>query len=358
MDASKIISRSHALLRRVREGLQQENVPFRSLPGWLTAARCVHGKIGSVWLTKFEDSFTQHDEDVNLGECTSDTSLFIERPNLLIRSYSLRLAPFVLVRGQNDPSSTCLAMAADNAFSNYGIQYFGPSAACALGIKLESDHPDRQVQYFRYVSAAVYWGSSEFVLTRKTQNWFEGTIFELLRGVGKDYGDTPFATHVHAAKQYGTSHEKSVLLLGKYDGGAVESELESVRHALRHSGYLPITIKELPDIPHMALDQKVSYFGLACRFCIMIDEAPAGHLSEYPLLASNRCIIALLQKQGRGSTRMIGPEADIERPYIRRFQYSDSAVEPIQSTVEWAEGFIARKASHYDTEYPWRPQRP
>lgn len=80
---------------------------------------------------------------------------------------------------------------------------------------------------------------------------------------------------------------KSVLLLGSYDE-AGEARLVAIEASLIKSGYSPVLIKNVPDIEHYDLSQKVTAVGTICKFVVIDDSSPSGHLTEIEICKVNR----------------------------------------------------------------------
>ena len=77
------------------------------------------------------------------------------------------------------------------------------------------------------------------------------------------------------------SLKNSVIVLGDYDGGPHEQELEETRDVLKHLGYKSYLIKELPGNSSKPLSHKVKMWSLGSKFVVIIDRDPSGHIREY-----------------------------------------------------------------------------
>jgi len=92
-------------------------------------------------------------------------------------------------------------------------------------------------------------------------------------------------------------HQTGVLILGKYTGELM-IELMKIKSYLVNKGYKnAIILKFIKDFPNQSLSQKLRMWGLACKFTIMVDRAPAGHLNEFEMLKSQDTIIAILRQE-------------------------------------------------------------
>jgi hypothetical protein len=81
-------------------------------------------------------------------------------------------------------------------------------------------------------------------------------------------------------KPFNTLHKNGVLILGK-DSGEYLIELLKIKKFLVGKGYKNASLLKLQrDIPNQSLSQKLRLWGLLCRFSIIVDRIPSGHLSE------------------------------------------------------------------------------
>ena len=111
-------------------------------------------------------------------------------------------------------------------------------------------------------------------------------------------------------------------------------------------------LKLKEDIPNQSLSQKVRLWGLLCRFTIIVDRAPAGHLNEFEMLKSQDTIMAILRPVGFKSTSMM--ESNPKTDSIRTFEFEHTPLERMNEAVKWAEKVIEENIAHYKTEYKWR----
>jgi hypothetical protein len=148
------------------------------------------------------------------------------------------------------------------------------------------------------------------------------------------------------------SKEKSAIVYGSYSQSFI-GELLYVRDYLISKNYDGRLLKELPELPSWSLQQKVRFWSLPSRFCIVVDRVASGHLSEYDWLKNEGVILALLREKGKRSTFMIGDEP-IDYNYIRKFEFDKSPLNILDEVIEWAEKKNIDRIEYYKTAYPWR----
>lgn len=145
--------------------------------------------------------------------------------------------------------------------------------------------------------------------------------------------------------------EKAVLILGK----DTEDELLDImmlRNAFAKRGYIKSTfLKVIEDVPTKSLSQKVQFWALASRFCIMVDVKPAGHLAEFAILKNLDVILAIVHPKKYRSSYMI--DINPSNKSIREFEFDKSPLECLENVIQWAEDRIRKNESHY-RGYPWR----
>jgi len=123
------------------------------------------------------------------------------------------------------------------------------------------------------------------------------------------------------------SLQKNVLVLGKDSDKEGRSRIERISSVLRSKGYEPIKLRELPEIKHLSLEDKMIRFGGLCRFVVAEDSRPSGHIDEIRLCASCQYITATVREAGTASTWM---QAHYPQQYnfMNRFCYKNKKVLP------------------------------
>jgi hypothetical protein len=147
--------------------------------------------------------------------------------------------------------------------------------------------------------------------------------------------------------------QTGVIVLGKDDAASVPG-LKQLRDLLRSQRYEATLIKDLAEIPMMSNEEKVRLWAMTSRFCVMLDDAPAGHIAEYVFLRDQRTILALLRPCGTGSTYMIGDDPLVDLNYVNVFEYDASPLSVMGSAISWAEEVAKKREAAYGTAYPWR----
>jgi len=61
-------------------------------------------------------------------------------------------------------------------------------------------------------------------------------------------------------------------------------------------------VKEQKSLPYSSPEEKVKTLTLLSRFAVMEDTSPSGHIVEFEYCKNNRVVLAILRKQGKGST--------------------------------------------------------
>jgi hypothetical protein len=146
---------------------------------------------------------------------------------------------------------------------------------------------------------------------------------------------------------------KTVLLLGAYDSDGSE-RLRRIASALTQLGYEPLLIKDVPDFETYDISQKVVAVGSVCRFIVMDDSMPSGHLSEFEIIRSNRWVSAILRAGGRGASWMTAG-ASIASNVMHEGPYDPADVLPaVTAAVQWAEERLKGLKDSYGNLYPWR----
>jgi len=147
--------------------------------------------------------------------------------------------------------------------------------------------------------------------------------------------------------------KKSVLLLGAYDTAGM-AHLRTLSRGLTELGYKPILVADVPDFEHYDLAQKVVAIGSLCRFVVIDDSVPSGHLNEVEICRMNRWVMVLLRAHGRAASAMtLG--AGIASTVIRELAYDpDNPLSALQEATTWAERRLAELENQLRDAYPFR----
>lgn len=133
--------------------------------------------------------------------------------------------------------------------------------------------------------------------------------------------------------------KQGVLILGNDSEGRHFIQLMTVKKFLVERGYKDATLLKLKaDFQNQSLAQKAKMWGLLCRFTIIIDRIPAGHLTEFVMLKELDTIIAILHPQGYRSTSML--ESYAQSDFIKSFEFESSPLDRMIEVITWAETVV------------------
>lgn len=171
----------------------------------------------------------------------------------------------------------------------------------------------------------------------------EGLITELIM---PDH----FRTLMNAAR----CKKKYVLILGSY--GDKRERLTTIKLALKQQGLVGMILDEYPDIEEQTLSEKMVTYASICKFVIVDDVAPSGHIKELDICHDLKFISAILRPHGRASTAMQADVAD-EVSFLKQFSYEDDVdlVRVIREASSWANDAVAERARNLNRKYSsWR----
>jgi len=147
--------------------------------------------------------------------------------------------------------------------------------------------------------------------------------------------------------------KRSVLVLGAYNADG-QVRLAAITAELKTLNYEPVLVADIPDFEHYDLSQKVVAIGAVCRFIVIDDSAPSGHLNEVEVCKMNRWVTVLLRAQGVAASSMtLG--ASISSNVIHELSYDP--IEPARSiaaATEWAEQRLTELEKQLQAIYPFR----
>lgn len=148
--------------------------------------------------------------------------------------------------------------------------------------------------------------------------------------------------------------KRHVLIAGKY--GAHRSRLEKIKTVLSSAGFIGLILDEYPDIEEQSLPEKMVTYASICRFVIVDDLVPSGHINELGICSERKFVTAILRKGGRASTAMQADIAD-EIQFMREFSYmEDTDFEArILDAAKWADETVNSRARRLNRKYSeWR----
>jgi hypothetical protein len=158
---------------------------------------------------------------------------------------------------------------------------------------------------------------------------------------------------VRALTGVARSKERTVLLLGSYEGGA--DRLKQIRGTLVGLGLEGVMLKDFVDIQQQSLYEKMLMFGSLARFIICDESAASGHLIELKACADIAFVTVILRNRGKPVTWM-NSDIAAERTYMKIFAVQNDVDLPtrVKEAVEWAEGKVVERTNYYNQQYPWR----
>lgn len=171
----------------------------------------------------------------------------------------------------------------------------------------------------------------------------EGLITELIM---PDH----FRTLMNAAR----CKKRYVLILGSY--GEKRDRLGIIKEALKKLELIGLILDEYPDIEEQSLTEKMVTYASICRFVIVDDIAPSGHIKELSLCHDLKFVSAVLRLQGRPATAMQADVSD-EVSFIKEFKYADdvSLASAITEAALWATSTVGERAQTLNRKYStWR----
>lgn len=143
----------------------------------------------------------------------------------------------------------------------------------------------------------------------------------------------------------------SVLVLGKDTGPSLDL-LKRIAARLEKHGYFTYIIKEQPDRTGESVIQKVMRHALMCKFVIVENTEPSGHLYEIPHAAkAAECVTVVLQQADKGATWMF-EDAYGKHRHWHKIEYTD-VENAVDASIEWAEQFVAEFGKFQQSVLPW-----
>jgi hypothetical protein len=171
----------------------------------------------------------------------------------------------------------------------------------------------------------------------------EGLIIELI-----------VPDHLRTLANAARCKKKYVLILGSY--GDKRDRLARIKAALGKTGLVGLILDEYPDIEEQTLTEKMVTYAAFCRFVIVDDIAPSGHIKELDICHDLKFISAVLRMQGRPATAMQADVAD-EVSFIKEFSYEDDASleRAIIDAATWADRAVMERSKSLNRKYSaWR----
>ena len=158
------------------------------------------------------------------------------------------------------------------------------------------------------------------------------------------------------------SLQQNVLVLGKDSDPEGIAQLDRIMSVLTVYQYVPVKLKDLPEITFLSPEDKMTRIGGQCRFIIAEDSRPSGHIDELRLCAECQYITATVREAGTAATWMQA-HYPLQYSFMNRFCYCDkkkgsvkdslckSVSESIETATErainWAERRIKIQEAYF-----------
>jgi hypothetical protein len=169
--------------------------------------------------------------------------------------------------------------------------------------------------------------------------------------------DLVMPEHYRALRSVAHSKKRYALIAGKY--GENRPRLERIKQALGSIGLRGVILDEHADIEEQSLAEKFVMYSTICRFVMIEDAAPAGHISELEICKERKFVTFFLRPCGKPSTLMQSDISD-QVSYIKEFPYDDSDFEQVVIVAaKWADEAVKDRARKLNRKYSaWRsPQK-
>lgn len=338
-----------AFLKKVRGFVSSQKLITDRLPKWVKSASVKIGKLNNSNLFLFEDSSKAKDVFVDCGGVKSDLQFFLELSEFEPKAASFK-APrsrgLIILHGEYGEGKKVIfnLVSPDSALFNVGyVPYHSPLAIVNIFIQ-KSQLGD--ILATRFVPFALYVHDRD--LFEFDAFWSKCTphLQSSLKFVHDSEAGDYYKKMTDRKSTFLVVKERSVIVFGKYTEPEM-SELLKIRDYLRAKDYDAYLLKELPEHPSMSPEEKVKFWALASKFCVMIDRKPSGHLVEYPYIKDVRAILALIKQKGKGSTRMITDERISDFDYIKMFEFENSPrilMKYIDNAITWADQQFTRRS--------------
>ena len=160
--------------------------------------------------------------------------------------------------------------------------------------------------------------------------------------------------HYRALANAARCKKQYVLIAGTY--GAHRARLDEIKQTLASLNFVGLILDEYPDIEEQSLAEKMVTYASICRFVLVDDFVPSGHIFELAICQERRFVTAVLRSHGMAATAM---QTDIaaEVSFIRTFDYESDAEfkEAVVKAASWANEAVNERAKRLNREYSgWR----
>ncbi len=335
------------ILSTVRERVQSEGLDLKRLPRFLVGASARIGWIRDALIVAFDDATV--DSVYVIGPVRADVTVLAEvadsKPSRYFLPIRSGLKCLTLQQWANKEPFT-VVFQHGTAFTDVGYgSDQGPVFLFDVSFELEDASVPPIPLQRRLVPFAMEVMSPDVVSDSAAWSTLGDHALSHFREIAASpLGETHASRHLKT-RAFLVTPTKSVIVLGSYKPER-RAELESVRDALRAIKYSADLIEDFPDAPFLDVEQKVRWWTLTSRFCVLVDHEPSGHLVELDILTQQRTITAIARPHGRPSSAMLAKDPSRDYTFIRAFSYEKSPLEILPQCSLWAESqFRARTNS-------------
>jgi hypothetical protein len=342
-------------LTDLRRTVRERSLKESHLPPWIVAARVRVGWISDSLVSVFEAAI-EGDSYQILGAVHADTVVLMNTEDSIPSGASLKALktePLVILSGTRTDTIINMVGERPAVFDCGYAGYHGPRALCDLFFQHKPKGREADPIMSCFVPFALYLHRRDVSEPGRVWALCQQHLMNHLVQI-HDSAEGDSYEHQHGPRMALFVTKKSdVIVLGK-DSVPELYELREVQSHLQKKGYNAQLVKDIPDISEMSNEEKVRFWGLACRFCVMVDRIPAGHVAEYMILREQRSILVVLRPDKSGSTYMIGDDTLVDVNHIRIFSFDRTPLDMLDEAIEWAEKTAQERAKAYDAAYPWR----
>lgn len=371
MKEDEVEAISKKILDLVRDTAADLELKQKRLPRWMEAGSIVGANPHDTYCVSIEHRVGESDTFEFRTDVSETTELFLDfkvndpqyagakwkeqyppDPEIETIVFPREMAADLPMHEEGDDVGMRLRSKNSVLFELPSLKYHNPIVVENLYLQTlsESGHWSRT----KYIPLAIF--IHEYDMYNRPSEVVESVATEILRTLKTIHDSTEgdyYAKKRNRSESLTTSVNDSVIVLGAYDDGKFERELENVRDQLQLDDYQASLIKDLEGHPARSITHKVKMYSLSSRFCVMVDREASGHLVEYSELMDEEIPIALLRKQGSGSTRMIGHER-VTNDFVELFEFEESPIECLPDVYDWVDDFLNQLEREYKNEFPWR----
>lgn len=362
MDSNQSKICIEAILTRTRKVVERTEMDVNRLPHWIGSASVDIASVMNSTVFYIKPNYDDADEIKYHSEIHTDTGLFFGIEDSYPSSIQITLEDGEPT--ENEPGTISVVAEKSEGVSTrwnvrsantiiYGMttgNYHLPIITWNVYYNIK---PDGSIVSTSFVPLAIYLHDKEPDIAKRGIRRIVKSVVKQLSTIHESEQGDYYESEYTEEKSFVAGIEDSVIVLGDYDDGPHENELNEVKDYLDSIGYKASLIKELPGSPARSMRHKVKMWSMGSKFSVLIDREPSGHIAEYSDLSSEEVILALLREEESGSTFMIGTEYHTNR-LIELFEFGTKPIELMDEVTEWAEELSEELREIYTKEYPWR----